>query len=286
MFASLASLIAALLQPTGAVDGPTLARACEGKDGWNDPAPPARVMNNTYYVGTCGISAILVIGNEGHILIDGTTAEAAPQVAANIERLGFRLRDIRLILISHEHNDHVGGVAALQPMTGAIVIARRPALRVMRTGVVRRDDPQPGSLPPFPGLPIRRTIREGEYAAWGGLRLMAHATPGHSPGSTSWSWVDCRAGRCARIVYADSISAVSADGYRFSDHRGYVARFRRSIARIASLECDLLLTPHPGASNFFERLSQDRLVDPAACRDYAARATARLDARLAQEAGR
>ncbi len=96
MFASLAALLT-LLQPS-ALDGAVLARACEGKDGWSDPAPPARIHGNTYYVGTCGISAILITGPRGHILIDGATDQASRVIAANVQRLGFRMRDVKLIL--------------------------------------------------------------------------------------------------------------------------------------------------------------------------------------------
>jgi metallo-beta-lactamase class B len=286
LFASLASLVIATFQPAAATDGAALARACEGHNGWSDPAPPARIWGNTYYVGTCGISAILVAGTGGHILIDGTTAEAAPQVAANIARLGFRIRDVRLILSSHEHADHAGGIAELQRLSGATVAARAPAIPALSTGRSQAGDPQHGSLGPLPAMRVGRTIRNGEIVRLGNLRLTAHATPGHTPGSTSWSWTSCRGRQCARIVYADSVSAVSADLYRFSDHPSYVADFRRSLARIGALPCTLLLTPHPEASDLSQRLAAGRVTDPAACRVYAARGSARLDERLRREAAR
>lgn len=283
MFASLAALLT-LLQPS-ALDGAVLAQACEGKDGWNDPAPPAQIHGNTYYVGTCGISAILITGPRGHILIDGATDQASRAIAANVQRLGFRMRDVKLILSSHEHIDHVGGIAALQRLSGASVVARNPAVPALTSGVTQAGDPQHGSLPPFPRVTIGRLVGDGEVVRLGPLRLTAYATPGHTPGGTSWSWRSCDRRRCLNIVYADSISAVSADGYRFSAHPAYVVAFRESIARIAALPCDLLLTPHPSASNLFRRFATSRLTNPAACRDYAARGTARLDARLRQEAG-
>jgi metallo-beta-lactamase class B len=282
--ASLALLLTAL-QPS-ALNGAVLARACEGKDGWSDPAPPARIHGNTYYVGTCGISAILITGPRGHILIDGATDQASRFIAANVARLGFRMRDVKLILSSHEHIDHVGGLAALQRLSGAEVVARNQAVAALTTGETQADDPQHGSLPRFPRLTIGRIVPHGGIVQIGPLRLTAYATPGHTSGSTSWTWRSCEGRSCLTIVYADSISAVSADGYRFSAHPAYIATFRESIARIAGLPCDLLVTPHPGASSLFERFASGRLTDPAACRDYAARATARLDARLAQEAGR
>lgn len=283
MFASLAALFAALLEPSGPA---ALARACESRDGWSDPAPPARIHGSTYYVGTCGISAILIAGRAGHVLIDSGPADAAPQIAANIERLGLRIRDVRLILSSHEHLDHVGGIAALRRRTGATVAARAAAVPTLTSGTAQAGDPQHGALEPFPAIAVGRTLREGEVVELGPIRLTVHATPGHTAGSTSWSWLSCEGRACLTIVYADSVTAVSADGYRFSDHPGEVAAFRRSLARIGSLRCDLLLTPHPRASDLFRRLASGRLTDPAACRAYAARGADLLDERLRQERGR
>lgn len=279
LFASLAALAAAFAQSAA-------ANPCEGRDGWNDPAPPARIHGNTYYVGTCGISAILITGPSGHILIDGATEAAAPQIAANIARLGFRIRDVRLILTSHEHLDHVGGVAALQRLSHATVAALPAALPALTSGRAQADDPQSGALGTFPAIRVRRILRDGERVRLGPIRLTVHATPAHSPGGTSWRWTSCEGRRCLAIAYADSVSAVSADGYRFVDHPARVAAFRRGLGRVSALRCDLLLTPHPGASRLFERLASGRLAESAPCRDYAARGAAGLDARLMREAAR
>ncbi len=286
MFASLAALLLSAALPAPAADGVALARACADHDGWSDPALPARIHGNTYYVGTCGISAILVTGPQGHILIDGATEAAAPLIAANIRRLGFRMRDVKLILSSHEHLDHAGGIAALQRLSGATVAINRAAQATFASGRPQADDPQYGSLTPFPAPRVGRLLRDGEIVRLGPLRLTMIATPGHSPGGTSWSWRSCAGRTCLDIVYADSVSAVSADGYRFTDHPAYVATLRRTLAQVGSLPCDLLLTPHPGASMLFERFASGRLADPAACRDYAARGTEGLAARLRRETGR
>jgi metallo-beta-lactamase class B len=98
--------------------------ACEGKDGWSDAAPPAHVFANVYDVGTCGITVLLIASDAGHILIDGATGEAAPGILANIRKLGLDPADVRILLSSHEHLDHVGGLAALKAATGARMIAR------------------------------------------------------------------------------------------------------------------------------------------------------------------
>ena len=93
-----------------------------------------RIHANTYLVGTCGISAILVTGSDGHVLIDGGTEKGAEVIAANIRALGFKLEDIRYLLHSHEHLDHVGGTARLQQLTGATLVASAPAATVFATG--------------------------------------------------------------------------------------------------------------------------------------------------------
>lgn len=293
MFASLAALVLSAAQPvaTPAQANPiesrtTLSRACRDKDGWSDPAPPARIHGNTYYVGTCGITVLLVTSPQGHVLIDTGPADAAPQIAANITRLGFRLRDIRLILTTHEHLDHVGGIAELQRLTGAQVAARSPALPAYRTGQPQRVDPQYGSFGGFAPVRIGRVLRDGEVVAVGPIRITAHATHGHTVGSTSYTWRSCQGSECIGIAFVDSLTAIAADGYRFTNHPEYVAPFRRTLARVAALPgCDLLMTPHPSASNMFARFDGEASAQRFTCADYARAAGERLDGILAREAG-
>ena len=128
-------------------------------------------------------------------------------------------------------------------------------------------------------------LADGQVVRVGELALTAHATPGHAPGGTSWTWVSCQDGRCLDLVYADSLTAAADKHYRFSDHPGYVAAFGRSIDAVAALPCDILVTPHPLASNLFARMDGSAaLADPDACRRYADAARERLDRRLADEA--
>ena len=253
-------------------------------DGWDDRAPPRRVFGNVYYVGTCGITALLVASPQGHVLLDGATAAAGPAIAANIQALGFRLADVKAILNSHEHSDHAGGLAHLQNATGAPVMALAPAVATLERGAGDRDDPQSGVLDRFPPVAAVQPLADGQVVRVGELALTAHATPGHAPGGTSWTWVSCQDGRCLDLVYADSLTAADKH-YRFSDHPGYVAAFGRSIDAVAALPCDILVTPHPLASNLFARMDGSAaLADPDACRRYADAARERLDRRLADEA--
>ena len=302
MFASLAMLMLAagagqlsiplgkapkqIEQPRAPVQtaGPAFARACKDWDDWDKPAPPVRIHANTYLVGTCGISSILITGTDGDILIDGGTEGGADLIAENIRSLGFNLRDVKIILHSHEHFDHVGGIARLQQLTGAQLYASAPAAKVFETGTAGPGDPQAGMHKPFPAAKVDRVIGDGQTVRLGNLMLTAVATPGHTPGALSWHWVSCDGGVCRSIVYADSLSPVSRDNYRFSDHPDYVAAFRASIAKVAALDCEILVTPHPSASGMIKRMALRSFDQENGCRDYAASLTKALDERLAEEA--
>lgn len=265
--------------------GPAFARACKEWDDWDKPAPPVRIHGNTYYVGTCGISAILITGRDGHVLIDSGTEAGADLVAANIRRLGFKLSDVRYLLHSHEHHDHVGGFARLRQLTGAEVVASAIAAPVLRSGRAGEGDPQLGLNPAMTPVPVARVIEDGAKVRLGGIQLTAYETKGHTHGALSWQWVSCEGATCRTFVYADSLTPVSRDDYRFSDRPNVVAAFRNSIARIGSMECDILLTPHPSASNMLRRFAgRAALFDPKGCAAYAAALTTRLDERLAKEA--
>jgi metallo-beta-lactamase class B len=299
MFASLAILIAAqqIIIPLGKPpvverarapierSGPLWAGVCGDSTDWDKPAPTVRIHGNTYLVGTCGISAILVTGSDGHVLIDGGTEQGAELIAANIQKLGFKLRDVRYLLHSHEHFDHVGGVARLQQLTGATVIASGPARRVLETGVASTDDPQAGMHKPFAAVRVGRVVADGGEVRLGSLLLTAMTTPGHTPGALSWRWESCDGGMCRTMVYADSLSPISRDDYRFSDHPSTLAAFRASLAMLAASRCEILLTPHPSAIAMKERMSgKQPLFNVNVCRDYAAATTKQLNERIAKEA--
>ncbi|MGY1409158.1 subclass B3 metallo-beta-lactamase [Luteimonas sp. A611] len=267
-----------------AVQAPT---ACSNASGWDDPATPLRVHGDTWYVGTCGIAALLVTSPAGHVLIDGATPKGGPQIIDNIRTLGFDPKDVRAIVFSHEHFDHAGGLAALQAATGAPVFARAPAVATLERGASDESDPQFGELDDFDPVADVRLLADDGVVRAGGLELQAVATPGHSVGGTSWTWRSCEGQECRQIVYGDSLTAVSADGYRFSDHPDAIARLRQSFADVAALTCDILVTPHPSASALWTRLGPDAtqpLADEGACRAYAEAGATRLEQRLAKEA--
>lgn len=263
------------------------AAACGDNDDWDKPGPPFRIYGNTYYVGTCGITSLLITRPGGLTVIDSGTDAGAKVVLANIRALGFDPADVKTLLMSHEHFDHIGGMARLQAATGATILATQAAAKVLRTGVVDPADPQAQSgHPPFPPVTGKIVPLDGPGSALlGDWNFRAIRTPGHTLGAMSWSWQECEENVCKSIVYADSLNPISSDGYRFSDHADLVAAFRAGIAEVANAPCDIVLAPHPGAVTMRDRLVGSKpLFDQGGCRAYAATVGGKLDKRLADEA--
>lgn len=156
------------------------------------------MYGNTWYVGTCGISALLLTSDEGHVLIDAATPQAAPQILANIRALGFEPADVRAIVFSHEHFDHAGSLAELQEATGAPVYARAPAVATLKRGASDRNDPQHEVLDPF--APVRKVVvvADDGVVRVGPLALQAVPTPGHTPGGRAGPGVRARATTAGR----------------------------------------------------------------------------------------
>ena len=261
------------------------ASVCEDFDDWDKPTPPFHIHGDTWYVGTCGITALLIRGQDGAVLIDSGTDTGAQAIAANIQSLGVKLSEVKAILASHEHYDHVGGFARMQGLSGAPVLVGTGAVEVIRTGKDDPRDPQAGMHPAM--APVTGTIRavaDGEILKLHGLEITAIATPGHTPGAMSWQWESCDVGGCVTIVYADSLSPISADAYRFADHPDYLAAFRAGLGRLRALECGMLLTPHPSASDMLTRAATGTLVGGMTCAAYADSKAKALEERLAKEA--
>jgi metallo-beta-lactamase class B len=258
---------------------------------WSAPQEPVRLYGNTYWVGTRGLGAVLVTSDGGHVLIDGTVPEAVPIIAANIRAAGFKVEDVRLILNSHVHFDHAGGIGELAKMSGATVAASASSAKVFESGRSGPDDPQFGVAQPIATARDVRVVQDGEIVRLGTLALTAHATPGHTPGGTSWSWQSCESGRCLEMVYADSLTPVATDGFRYTTSKDYphaLADFERSFKMLESLTCDILITPHPAASNFWTRVAgrtaeTNPLVDRNACRTLVAGSRQALAVRVARE---
>jgi metallo-beta-lactamase class B len=259
---------------------------------WYGPQEPFALYGNSYYVGTGGISAVLITSKAGHILVGVGGPEAAGQIAAHVRKLGFRVEDIRYILNSHAHQDHAGAIAELQRMSGATVLASPAALRVLESGQPDRADPQYPNLTPMAPVGRTRAVRDGETVHLGALAVTVHYTPGHTNGGTSWTWQSREGGRSVNLVFADSLTALAAEGRRFSGNPLYPraqADIEHSIALVEALPCDVLVSAHPEAGGLWEKkakqaaLGDAAFIDPDACRSYAAKARATLAQTLADE---
>ena len=194
-----------------------------------------------------GLSVALIRTRAGLILIDGAVPQAVPDIEAHIRALGFSIRDVKLILSTEPHYDHAGGLAALARDSGAQVVASAPAAAVLRQGGGDPDDPQAAWLDPFPAVRDVRAVRDGAVIRLGEVAVTAHATPGHTLGSMSWSWSACEGKACRTIVFASSLNPIAADGWRFADpaHRRFVDAFRATFARVKAMPCDMLISAHP-----------------------------------------
>jgi metallo-beta-lactamase class B len=272
---------------------PDPPKECPACVAWNVPQPPFRIFGNTYYVGTAELSAILIAGRDGLVLLDAALPQSAPLIERSIAELGFTTADLRLIVSSHTHFDHVGGIAALQRASRATVAASPRSAEALRAGKPAADDPQftiaDNGFPPVQNV---RVVRDGETLTVGDVHVTAHFTPGHTPGGTTWSWQSCEESRCLDVVYADSLNPVSADDYRFTGGAStpsVVDSYERSIRVVETLPCDILLSPHPGFFAMQTKLRRrsagetDVFVQPEACRAYAGAARARLQQRLTEE---
>ena len=260
---------------------------CDNCAKWNTPQKPFNVYGNTWYVGTKYLSSILITSPKGHILIDGDLPQSAPLIAANIRTLGFKVEDVKLILNSHAHSDHAGGIAELAQLSGAEVAAMPFSAAQMHDG--NPDDAQFGKEVPYPTVAKVREIKAGEVQRVGDLALTPHATPGHTLGSTSWTWQSCDSGQCHDMVYADSITAPGFQLIGNPRQPDAVAEFKKTFSTIASLHCEVLMTPHPDASDLLERAAArdagdaSQLIDRKSCRNYAAKMRKHFETQLSAE---
>lgn len=262
---------------------------CERCAEWNEPQDPFRVHGNTWYVGTDGLSSILIEADKGLVLIDGGLTQSAALIDANIRALGFDPLDIKAILVSHAHYDHAGGVNALQRLTRATVYTSERGVAPLSSGLLEADDPQYAYAPgeeSFPPVKNVVAIGDGESVSVGSLSVTAVYTPGHTMGSVSWTWESCALGTCYDVVYADSLTAVSAPGFSFAES-GMADLMIESAGKIGELDCDILLSPHPFFFGMYDKLERieggNPFINEFACTLYAEGALGWLEQRLEAE---
>ena len=268
---------------------PDAAFDCERCADWNEPIEPFRIHGNTWYVGTNGLSSILVETGDGLVLIDGALPQSAARIEAGVRELGFDPLQIRYILLSHAHYDHAGGINALQRYTRAKVVVSEDSAIVLRTGMLQEDDPQFAYGPEnttFPAARVDGVLSDGETLTVGEVAFTAVYTPGHTAGGTTWTWESCALGECQDVVYAASLTAVSAPGFSYGAS-GNAARLTESAARIAALDCDILLSPHPFFFGMHDKLERrddgNPFINSLACTFYAEQSLGWLEQRLEAE---
>jgi metallo-beta-lactamase class B len=259
---------------------------------WLTPQPPLHIYGNSYLVGFGGLNVGLIKTSAGLILIDGAVPQGVHAIEGKIRALGFKVRDVKYILSTEPHFDHASGIGALARDSGAIVVAGKAAVQALQSGWPSADDPQAGYRAHYHGVGPVRGVGDNTVIRLGGVAVTAVAVPGHTPGSTSWTWRSCEAGQCKTIVFSASLNPISADNYRFTDpaHRGLAEGFRRSFARMKALPCDILITAHPGQSGGDIKAAKlqagarpNPYLDAQACRAYAEQSEDLFDKRIAGE---
>ena len=169
---------------------------------WRQPFDAVRIVGNVYYVGTRGLSSFLIVTPAGGIIIDSGEAESVPFIRASVEKLGFRLSDIKWLLPGHAHFDHVGGLADLQRLTGAQVAAMAADRQALESGVDRSALGASG----WKAVKVDRGLHDGESVTLGGATLTAHLTPGHTQGCTTWTMEAVQDGKKYQVAFVCSVS--------------------------------------------------------------------------------
>jgi metallo-beta-lactamase class B len=247
----------------------------------NQPIAPFHIIGNIYYIGASDVTSFLIVTPAGDILLDGGFVETAPQIEANIQKLGFKVTDVKYLLNSHAHFDHAGGFAELKKRTGAQLIAMQGDAAVLADGGL--TDFYFGGKQQFPPIKPGRVIHDGDTVALGGVTLTAHNTPGHTRGCTAWTMTTEENGKKYHVVFVGSASILS--GYSFikrpghpESYPGIGADYDKTVRVLQSLPCDVFLAPH---GSFFDLeakrealakgAKENPFIDPAGYQAYVAR---------------
>lgn len=235
---------------------------------WDKPSEPFRIIGNVHSVGTKGIGVYLITTPDGHVLLDGATEKGAEVVEDNIRALGFRLSDVKYIIETHAHWDHVGGLARIKADTGAEVVASADDRKALESGA--HDGDNENGVGRFAPVKVDRVITDGESLTLGGVTLTAHLTPGHTRGCTSWSTDVKDGGVVRRVLFFCSTTTAGNVLVGNKAHPDIVTDYRESFAKLKRLKADILLANHPEFIGMDEkRVAQkagraDAFVDPQA----------------------
>ncbi len=244
----------------------------------NGPQAPFKIADNLYYVGASDVTSYLIVTPGGYILLDGGFAQTAPMIVRHIRALGFDPRRIKLILNSHAHFDHAGGIAAIRAATGATFVASAADAPALEAGGAD-----------FPPARPDRIVADGESVTLGGVSITAHITAGHTKGCTTWTLPVTMDGRTENALFLCSLSVLSS--YRLIGDPRYpnqAADYEKSFATLGGLECDVFLGAHGQFFGLKEKAAKlaagarpNPFIDPKGCRAFIAAARAAFDKRLA-----
>ena len=213
-----------------------------GSTNADEAFPGHRIVGNTYYVGSKALATYLITTPDGHILINSGFEETMPLIRASVESLGFKMRDVKIILESHAHSDHVAGHALLKELTGAKVFVMRGDEGVIASGGKGQylyEDSR------WKECEVDRVLKDREEVKLGGTTLVARLTPGHTRGCTTWAWRATEGDKSFNVVVIGSPNV--NPGYRLVDNKDYpeiAADFAKTFEVLKSLECDIFLGAH------------------------------------------
>ena len=232
------------------------AQLSETEQAWNRPVEPFRISGNVYYVGAADLSSYLITTPKGHILLDSGMLETVPLVRANIEKLGFKLADVRALINSHAHYDHAGGLAELKRLTKATLYASEADAKLLARG--GKGDPNFADRFPFEAVSADRTFNDGWKLKLGGTTMTAMVTPGHTQGCTSWTMNVADVGRRLKAIF---VCSVTAPGYTLVGNKAHpeiVSDYQSTFRRLKALKVDLFLSSHAHAFEMEEKLQRRR----------------------------
>ena len=241
------------------------------QEDWNEPFPPHRIADNLYYVGSKGLSTYLITTDEGHILINSSFERTVPLIRDSVEQLGFKFSDVKIVLSSHAHSDHVEGTAMVQRLTGARVFVMRGDDAVMAGGGRGQYLYEDSRWLP---CKVDRVLEDGEKVTLGKATLVAHRTPGHTRGCTTWAMQATDGGKAYNVVVVGSPNV--NPGYQLANNSAYpeiASDFARTFQVLNSLPCDIFLGAHGdyyGLVGKYPRMKDgvNPFIDPTGCKAY------------------
>ena len=246
-------------------------------------------MDNIYYVGSKGLASYLITTPEGHILINSSLASSVPLIRRSVEQLGFRFSDIKILLISHAHWDHCAGSATIKRITGARYLVMDADVPVVESG--GKKDFQYGNSPEhwYGPAKVDRVLHDGDEVRLGGTVLVAHLTPGHTKGCTTWTLKAHEGGKSYNVVIVGSPNVNS--GYKLVNNAVYpqiADDYRKSFRVLLGLPCDVFLGAHGSYYAMEEKLraaaeGQNPFIDPTGYQNYVNERDSAFRAELARQ---